>query len=280
MNKFVTENKIEQNFYSDLACERRRADTSAVGVSYKCERCPGGNWERIRIFSQEGEKSIGRPMGNYDTLNLERLDLLDFDGRDDAKNDIATELCRLFDQISLNPTRILVVGLGNEDLTPDSVGPLAASFVKPTLHISKSDKKAFDALECSEIAVIKTSVGTSSGLDSSLIASGICQKINPDAVIAIDALASKSPKRLGASIQFCDTGIFPGSGLGLGMHALNTETLGVPVIAIGVPTVIDSRAFGSEKGGMFVAQKEINSIVVSAAKIIAGGINQAFGIDF
>ncbi len=276
----IREEKTDSLFSSDLACERRRADTSVIGVSYSCERCASGNWERIRIFSEEGAKSIGRPIGNYDTLNSERLDLLDFDGEDDAKNEVAAELCRLFEKNSVLPSRILVVGLGNEALTPDSVGPLAASQVEPTLHISEADKKMFDSLECSEIAVIKPGVSAKSGLDSATAALGICEKIKPDAVIAIDALASRAPERLGTTIQFCDTGIFPGTGLGFGRLALNKESLGVPVIGIGVPTVIDSRAFGSCGAGMFVSPKDINAIVDAAAKIIAGGINQAFGIDF
>ncbi len=271
---------ISTDRFSDLACERRRADTSAVGVSYTCQRCPAGNWERIKIFSSEGEESIGRPMGNYNTLNTKRLDLLDFDGADDAKNEISSELCALFEKNSISPLRILVVGLGNENLTPDSVGPLTASLVKPTLHISSTDRKMFDSLECSEIAVIKPGVCSSSGLDSAAFTMGVCEKIKPNAVIAIDALASRSPERLGCTVQICDTGIFPGTGLGAGSAALNEKTLGVPVIAIGVPTVIDSRALGGSVKGMFVAQKEINSITDAAARIIAGGINQAFGIDF
>ncbi len=270
----------EAGCFSDLACERRRADTAALGVSYTCERCPSGNWERIRIFSQEGAQSIGRPMGNYDTLNTPRLDLMDFDGTDDAINELATELCTLFDKNKIEPHRILVVGLGNEALTPDSVGPKAASLVEPTLHISDGDRVMFDGLECSEIAVIRPGIAARSGLDSAEITLGVCERIKPNAVIAIDALASKSPERLGTTVQICDTGIFPGTGLGYGAHAINRELLGVPVIAIGVPTVIDSRFFGDKTSGMFVSPKDINAIVDAAAKIIAGGINQAFGIDF
>ncbi len=274
------EEKKDPSYSSDLACERRRADTSVIGVGYTCERCPSGNWERIRIFSEEGARSIGRPMGNYDTLNTERLDLLDFDGVDDAKNEIAGELCRLFEKNGVSPARILVVGLGNETLTPDSVGPHSASLVLPTMQISAADRPMFDSLECSEIAVIKPGVSSKSGLDSALVAVGVCEKIKPDAVIAIDALASRSPDRLGTTIQICDTGIFPGTGLGFGRLALNRETLGVPVIGIGVPTVIDSRMFGDKAEGMFVSPKDINAIVDAASRIISGGINQAFGIDF
>ncbi len=265
---------------SDLACERRRANASVAGISYKCERCPSGSWERICISSEEGSKSIGRPIGNYDTLNTGRLDLLDLDGADDAKNEVAAELCRLFDKNGISPERILVVGLGNKALTPDAVGPMTAELVEPTMHISRCDRKMFESLECSEIAVIAPGVCASSGLDSSAVTVGVCEKIKPDAVIAVDALASRSPDRLGTTLQICDTGIFPGTGLGYGTEAIDRDLLGVPVIAIGVPTVINSNAFGSNSAGMFVAPKDINGIVESASRIIAGGINQAFGLDF
>lgn len=280
MNASVFSKECTQTFSSDLACERRRADTAAMGVSYSCERCPCGNWERINIFSEEGSESIGRPMGNYDTLNTKRLDTLDFDEADDAKNEISSELCTLLEKNRIFPSRILVVGLGNEALAPDAVGPYSAALIKPTMHISAADKKMFDGLECSEIAVIKPGVLTSSGMESADFVKSICQSISPDAVIAIDALASRAPERLGTTVQICDTGIFPGAGLGNRSKAINRDFLGVPVIAIGVPTVIDSRMFGGEITGMFVAPKDINAIANSAAKIIAGGINQAFGIDF
>ncbi len=281
MNNYFLHGGDEARFLSDLASERRRADVSVDGISYNRERCPVGTWERINIYTDEGEKSIGRPRGNYDTLNTRRLDLLDYEGIDDAKNEIAEELCSLFDKNDVFPRRILVVGFGNRELAPDSIGPLAASKIKPTLHISKSDEKAFSALECSEIAVFCPGVTARSGLDSAFITESVCRTVMPDAVIAIDALASRSPDRLGTTVQICDTGIFPGTGLGNGRSAVSKTTLGIPVFAIGVPTVMDSRLFGDiSERGMFVSPKDINGLAETAADIIAGGINQAFGIDF
>ena len=293
MYKFDYKSYRDGDFpYTDLACERRRADTSLSGVEYKREVSDGGTWERIRISSPEGARSIGRPMGIYDTLCLLRMDLLDSDQTEDAKEEVASELCYLFDAGGIVPRRILVAGLGNPTLTPDSVGPMAARAVKPTLHISEADPSFFYSLECSEIAVTVPGVQVSSGLDAEVTVGGICDRIKPDAVIVIDALASRAAERLGSTVQITDTGIFPGSGLGNSRTALNRETLGVPVIAIGVPTVIDSRMFWidaqSESRGigdarrasqtMFVSPKEIGDIVQTAAEIIGGGINQAFGI--
>ena len=114
--------------------------------------------------------------------------------------------------------------------------------------------------------------------------SAVCRTIHPDAVIAIDALSARSPSRLGRTIQLSDTGIFPGSGIGNPRGAITKETVGAPVIAIGVPTVIDARRLSGDEcdlrsEAMFVSPKEINGIVNAAARIISGGINQAFGIE-
>ena len=267
---------------SDLALERRRADTTVTGVDYKQDRSAIGHWERIRITTDEGAKSIGRPIGIYDTLTLPRMDQLDYDGIDDAKNEIAAELCRIFDANHIYPERILVVGLGNCSLTPDAVGALSAQSVEPTMHIKAMDEGAFEALDCSEIAVVRPGVTAESGIDASEIVIGVCGRIRPDAIIAVDAIASRSPERLGTTIQLSDTGILPGGGLGTPRKAINEHTVGVPVISIGVPTVIDSRLLSSEEAKdssrMFVAPKEIDGIVKKAAEIIGGGINQAFGI--
>lgn len=279
---------------SDLALERRRADTDIDGVEYKKLPCGRFLWERIRITSKAGEESIGRPRGIYDTLTLPRMDRLDTDGEEDAAEELARELCYLFDTSNIQPRRILVAGIGNRALTPDSIGPKTAEKITPTMHISGFDSSIFEALECSEIAVIAPGVTASSGMESSEIIKSICDAIKPDAVIAVDSLASRSSSRLGATVQICNTGIFPGSGIGNRRGALNRESLGVPVIAIGVPSVIDTRIFIDEelsrrakysKGAktdtepMFVSPREIDSITDVASRIIAGAINQAFGVQ-
>lgn len=276
--------------YTDLAAERRRANTALSGVDFKEERCGVGTWERIRITSISGARSIGRPEGIYDTLNTERLDLLSLSDIDDAIEELARELCYLFERSGIFPDRLLVVGLGNRALTPDAIGPLTADKIRPTLHIKESDEVFFEELECSEIAVCTPGVAATSGMDAYTTVRALCDTLKPDAVIAIDALASRSPTRLGRTVQICDTGVFPGSGLGSSAKALNKDTVGVPVIAIGVPTVIDSRMFWHDAAGensdaslakeaMFVSPKEINEIVEVAAVIISGGINQAFGLS-
>ena len=271
---------------SDLALERRRADISIPGVEYRKDRVDGFTWERIKIKSDEGARSIGRPCGVYDTLTLPRMDTLDEDAIEDAANEVAKELCRVADGCGIYPDRLLIVGLGNGNLTPDSIGPRTAERVNATMHVKDFDPETFDAMDCSEIAVLAPGVMANSGMETSDVMIGICDRIHPDAVIAVDSLASGSPKRLGTTIQISDTGIFPGSGIGSRRHPLNERVLGVPVIAIGVPTVIDARIFvGGEgsplkdsDGPMFVSPQEIDGITNAAARIISLGINQAFGI--
>lgn len=271
--------------YTDLACERRTADPDIAGVEYKREKAIGGCWERIKITSREGADAIGRPMGIYDTLEVGRMDLMDEEAIADAADEIARELCYIFDATDIFPQRILVAGLGNPDLTPDALGCESAKIVKPTLHIRDFDRKLFDSLNCAEIAVCTPGVAATSGMDAAITIRGLCQALGPDAVIVVDALASRSSARLGTTIQICNTGVSPGSGLGNPRSPISKDTVGVPVIAVGVPTVIDSRTFcgncvidSSSPRPMFVSPKEINDIVSAAAQVIGGGINQAFGI--
>lgn len=287
MYGYFTERNYKGDFpYTDLACERRQADVTIPGVEYKREVSVGGAWERLKITSKKGAESIGRPLGIYDTLETGRLDLLDTEGIADATSEIARELCYILDATDVFPERILVVGLGNPALTPDAIGCEAAKVVKPTMHISEHDRRLFESLGCAEVAVCTPGVAATSGLDAAITIRGLCEAIGPDAVIAIDALASRSIDRLGSTIQICNTGISPGSGLGNPRVPICHETVGAPVIAIGVPTIIDSRMFSynyakecdaKNHPRMFVSPKEINDIVYAAAQVIGGGINQAFG---
>ena len=275
----------ESEFISDLACERRRANLNTAGVSYRRDERGAFLWERIDISSREGEIEIGRPRGSYDTLSTVRMDLLDDEDIEDAANEIATELCSMLDKTVSAPTRLLVVGLGNATLTPDSVGPKAAEAVNATMHLNENDPRLFKTLECLEIAVTIPGVMAKTGMESTDIVSAICDKIEPDAVIAIDAIASRSAERLGTTIQISNTGIFPGSGIGNRRRAITEKTLGIPVIAIGVPTVISARAFTSAEChsnetfvDLYVSPRDIDGIVTASSKIISMGINQAFGM--
>ena len=270
---------------SDLALERRKASTYVEGVEYKRDVCLGGVWERLKITSEAGERNIGRPMGIYDTLTLPRMDTIMPDDIEDAKEEIARELCRICDLCDIYPERILVVGLGNRELTPDAIGPATADEVDATMQINNEDPELFDALGCSEISVLCPGVASKTGASAAQIVKSCTEVIKPTVVFAIDSLASRSEERLGNTIQISTTGIIPGTGVGHSGEIINEELLGVPVISIGIPTVISVAALcegrcDSAKKGYFVSPKGINKIVKNGAKIIGGGINQAFGICY
>ena len=275
-------------FDSDIAMERRKASTYVEGVDYRRDVCIGGVWERLKITSEAGEKNVGRPIGLYDTLTLPRLDTIMPDDIEDAKDEIARELCRMCDLCDVSPERILVVGLGNRELTPDAIGPSAADEVDATMHFKTEDPDFFDALGCSEICVVCPDVASNSGINSAEIVKGVADAVQPTVVFAIDSLAARSEERLGNTIQISNTGIIPGTGVGHRGLKIDEELLGVPVIAIGVPTVISTSSLRDEKrdpeqkkaSGYFVSPKGINRIVKNGAKIIGGGINQAFGIYY
>lgn len=291
MNLFYPPNGEENTFFSDLACERRRVDIEIDGVDFKKESIGNFVWEKIKISSDEGARSIGRTKGHYDTLTVPRLDMLDDDQIEDASEEIAKELCILCDKALIDPRKILVAGLGNPFLTPDSIGPKTAQLVNATMHIRNFDTGMFRELECSEIAVISPGVTAYSGMEALDVILGICDIIEPDIVIAVDALASSSAMRLGRTIQLSDTGIFPGSGIGNSRCSITKRTVGVPVFAIGVPTVMNAEALLNDKeyfssvkknrnklDDMFISPREIDGIIENSAKVISMGINQAFGI--
>lgn len=271
--------------YTDLACERGRGKLPCNGIDYKRESNINGVWERIRVKNEDGAKAIGRPMGLYDSLHTTRLDKMCYEEIMGVTEELAGELCEMAELSGAVATNILVVGLGNQNLTPDATGPESADKVRPTRHIEEIDKELFTTLGCARIAVLKPGVVAKSGIDSSTAIEGIAKEIQPDLVIAIDSLVARGRERLGSTIQICNTGICPGSGLGKAKKEINETTLGARVISIGVPTVISSEALADQKGEglkrreeMLVSPKEVGEIVKNAAEIIGGAINLAFGI--
>ena len=278
---YYEKERAEKDYYTDLATERRKADVNSEGIEYEKRTTLIGTWERVRITSEEGERSVMRPMGVYDTLTTERFDRLSEDELYDAKEELSRKLCELFDENGIFPGRILVAGFGNKKLTPDSIGPKSAEIVKPTLHISEYEPELFDELDCSEIAVFCPGVPAISGLDSSDSVRSLSERLMPDAILAIDSIMTKSPERLGTTFQLSTTGLFPG-GVGNLHSPITKASMGAPVIGIGVPTVIDARSVcpeGFGKTPLFISPREIDEITDNAAYVIGGAINMAFGLD-
>lgn len=192
------------------------------------------------IETENGAKAMGRPKGNYITMEAPNMD-----GQDEEYHQqISIELAKIIQRLLPKAEKklsVLVAGLGNREVTPDAVGPRVVDNMMITRHVLKEfGKYAFGEEEVSSVSGIVPGVMAQTGMESQEIIRGIVEETRPDVMIAIDALAARSTKRLSRTIQITDTGINPGSGVGNHRHGLSKDTIGIPVIAIGVPTVVDA----------------------------------------
>ena len=198
------------------------------------------------IETENGAKAMGRPKGNYITVEAS-----DMDGQDEEYHQrISMELARIIKNLlpkTEEKLSVLIVGLGNREVTPDAVGPRVVDQMMITRHVLKEfGKYAFGEEEVTSVSGIVPGVMAQTGMESQEIIRGVIEETAPDVLIAIDALAARSTKRLSRTIQITDTGINPGSGVGNHRHGLSKETVGIPVIAIGVPTVVDAATIVSD----------------------------------
>ena len=198
------------------------------------------------IETENGAKAMGRPKGNYITIEAS-----DMDGQDEEYHQrISMELARIIKNLlpkTEEKLSVLIVGLGNREVTPDALGPRVVDQMMITRHVLKEfGKYAFGEEEVTSVSGIVPGVMAQTGMESQEIIRGIIEETAPDVLIAIDALAARSTKRLSRTIQITDTGINPGSGVGNHRHGLSKETVGIPVIAIGVPTVVDAATIVSD----------------------------------
>lgn len=192
------------------------------------------------IETENGAKAMGRPKGNYITVEAPNMDGQD----EDYHQEISMELAKIIQKLlpkAEEKISVLVAGLGNREVTPDALGPRVVDHMMITRHVLKEfGKYAFGEEEVSSVSGIVPGVMAQTGMESQEIIRGIVEETRPDVMIAIDALAARSTKRLSRTIQITDTGINPGSGVGNHRHGLSKDTIGIPVIAIGVPTVVDA----------------------------------------
>ena len=207
----------------------------------------------VKITTENGAKAMGRPQGNYITIEAPGLSMPDEDYHREISKEIATHLRNL---ISLErETSILVAGLGNSAITADSLGPHVVENLRITRHMIKEyGLKSLGKERMHRISGIIPGVMAQTGMETSEILKGIVAETKPDVVIAIDALAARSTRRLNRTIQITDTGIHPGSGVGNHRNAITEETVGVPVIAIGVPTVVDAATIVGDSIEEYVAK--------------------------
>lgn len=194
----------------------------------------------VVIETENGAKTMGKPKGTYITIEAGNMDEED----EDYHREISTQLARTIERllpVKKEELSVLVVGLGNRAVTPDSLGPRVVDNLYITRHIlNEYGRFAFGKEGMNRISSIVPGVMAQTGMESMEIVAAVVKETKPDFVIAIDALAARNTKRLNRTIQVTDTGINPGSGVGNHRHGLNEKSLGVPVIAIGIPTVVDA----------------------------------------
>lgn len=195
---------------------------------------------KVKIVTKNAEKIMGKPIGTYITLESPALEEWD----EDYHKEISLELAKCMKSVLPDLAKeqsILVVGLGNRDVTADALGPSTVDQLFISRHMLKEyGKKAYNVEHMHEISSLVPGVMAKTGMETAEIVKGVIAETKPDVLIVIDALAAKSIKRLHRAIQITDTGIHPGSGVGNHRNGLNSETLGIPVIAIGIPMVVNA----------------------------------------
>lgn len=284
---------------TDLALEEKESiegNKEIAGVVLEEETMEDGKVKisKVVIKDKHGSEVMRKPMGSYITIETKDVDL------ESMKEITCSQLKKLFG--NLEKSKIMVVGLGNREITPDALGPKVIDQLFVTRHLIREFGKEFQKRNhFLEMCALAPGVMAQTGMESREILQGIIKNITPDVVIVIDALAARNVGRVNRTIQITDTGICPGAGVGNNRKALNKETLGVEVIAIGVPTVVDAETivedrveesllqagfseeevqiflkeirFRKEKN-MFVTTKDVDEEINKMSEIISEAINQ------
>ncbi|HIR75966.1 MAG TPA: GPR endopeptidase [Candidatus Choladousia intestinipullorum] len=208
----------------------------------------------VVIQSENGAKALGKPTGTYITIEAPHMSAPDEGYHREISEEIARHLCGL---LGRRRRSVLVVGLGNREVTPDALGPNVIGNLHITRHIIREYGRASEETRnAGEVSAIVPGVMAQTGMETLEIIKGVVEETKPEAVIAIDALAARSTRRLNRTIQITDTGINPGSGVGNHRNAINKETLGVPVIAVGVPTVVDAATIVNDTMEELIAEMD------------------------
>lgn len=270
-------------------CEADQVEIRGVTFEEQYDEKRNVTITKVKIETENGAKSIGKPIGNYLTLEAPDMVVPDEDSHREVSEVLAEQLRAIMDQ---SVKSVLVVGLGNREVTPDALGPEVIGNLYITRHILREyGDYAFPDKKVAAISGIVPGVMAQTGMETLEIIKGIIRETKPQMVIAIDALAARSVKRLGRTIQVADTGINPGSGVGNHRKGLSKETLGVPVIGIGVPLVVDAATIVYDVCqdvdkipagivGMFVTPKNIDEMVKNLSFTISEALNMAFELNF
>lgn len=277
---------------TDLALESRELyqennRREPEGVDWQEEQEGNILLTRVYVRNRQGAEALEKPVGAYITADLGPDWDRDLQGMERAAAVIARELAAL---LPPNPACVLAAGLGNRRITADALGPLAMEKVIVTRHLKDAMPQAFE--QFARVGAVSPGVLGVTGIETGEILQGVCRLVKPDAVIAVDALASRRLNRLCRTVQLSDSGITPGGGVGPGRAALDRDSLGAPVIAIGVPMVVDAWTLAMDlcqqagghleeedcpapEGAMIVAPKDIDALTRKSAKLIGYAINMA-----
>ncbi len=268
------------NYRTDLALESLAQTGAQTGIT---EYRRGAHFRitEIRIADEESGRPLGKGKGRYITLEGQSLSRFS----DDYEN-MALELAAELRSLLPAEGCVLVAGLGNQDITPDALGPRTTAHVLATRHLQRElaeeDEDFLKSLR--QVCVIAGGVLGQTGMESAELLHAVCEKIHPAAVIAVDALACSSLTRLGTTVQLSDTGIAPGSGVANHRTALTAGSFGIPVIGVGVPTVIGMRTIAEDLTGyrtngaqpdMMVTPRDVDRLIAQAAHLLGCGINLA-----
>lgn len=263
-------------YRTDLAVEAVSPHSAAYRAARRFER-EGVQFCHLSVDAATAAE-LGKPVGEYVTATLPPL--TDDETRlESAARVLGEELRHLLP----SEGAVLVVGLGNAAITPDALGPRTAAQVLATRHIPEELARSVGLTDLRPCAVVTPGVLGDTGVESGEMVAGVCRTVRPAAVIAVDALAARSLDRLGCTVQLSDTGIAPGSGVGNNRRALCRETLGVPVIGLGVPTVVDAETIVRDLAhtdlpngrAMMVTPREIDLMIDRAARLLAMTVNAA-----
>ena len=232
----------------------------------------------VRIETENGAKTMGKPVGTYLTIEAPNLSSSDEGIHREVSEELAKYLIEVMKKIipeSEHDKEVLVIGLGNRQATPDALGPYVADNLNVTRHIVKEYGKyaTLEEMNC-VVSAIVPGVMAQTGMETAEIIKGVVRETKPDLLIVIDALAARNSRRLNRTIQIADTGINPGSGVGNYRNAITKETIGVPVIAIGVPTVVDAVTIVSDTMENLLSALE-TSESLKGVGLVLGGYSEA-----
>lgn len=248
-----------QNFRTDLALERRdlykkanNIEDEVDGIETEEEKVDEDiKITRVKVLNENGENAIGKKVGKYITIDINNLKIAGEEQIQKASEALTKELKELLKKHIEEQEPLLVVGLGNLYVTPDALGPKVVQDIDVTRHILQYMPEALDK-NTRPVSAISPGVLGTTGIETLEILKGIVDNIKPKLLIIIDALASRSIERISSTVQIADTGIIPGAGVGNTRKELSIETLGIPVVAIGIPTVVEAATIAADSLDLFI----------------------------